>query len=180
VADGARGLDGLFLVKQVAQCRARQHVLDSILRALEEAAQGTAAGVLAIRFVHSASLKNDFALDRLDDFKNGNIRGTFEQRKPAVGTANGTDQPSLCQVLEYLGQETPGDAFLAADLIDHSVLARVAAGQVHQAQNSIFACACNLHRATCLKNIGRPAQYVNLSFAFKTRHHSRDQAFLVG
>jgi len=164
VAAGASGFDGFLLLEQVAQRRAGQHFLDSVLRALEEAAKGATACVFAIRFVHSASLKNDFAFDGLDDLENGDFGGTFEQRKSAVRTANGADQACPGEVLEYFGEETLGDAFLAADLIDHGALARVAPGQMHQAQNSIFACACNLHRATSLENIGRGARYVNPPF----------------
>jgi hypothetical protein len=150
VAAGARRFKGFLLLNQITQGGMSQHIFNAVLRALKQAAKGAASRVLAIRFVHSATLKNDFAFNGLDDFENGDFIGTFEQRKAAVRTADGMDKPRFGEVLENFGEETFWDALLSADFVNHGAPARTAASQVHQAQNSIFACACNLHGANLL------------------------------
>jgi hypothetical protein len=141
-------MEGLLLKEQVAQGGLGEDVLDAVLGALEEAAKRAATGVFAIRLVHPASLKDDFSFDRLDNLQDGNIVRVLEEGEPASRTPNGADQPCPSQLLEDLAEEAFRDALLSADDINHGALTRLATGQMHQPQDSIFASARDLHRAT--------------------------------
>jgi hypothetical protein len=130
---------------QISQGGAREGVLEAVLRPLEEAAQGAAADMFASGPVHFAALEDNAAFDGLDDFQDRDVGGIFSQGKPAAGAADGADQPGFGEALEDFGQETFGDALLAADLVEHGALARTEPGQMHQPRDPVFACARNLH-----------------------------------
>ena len=141
----AAGRGHLRTAHQAAQAGAGQRILHAVLRPFKQAADGATADVVADRLGQFATLENDFAFDGFNDLQHGDLRRVAGQGKTAARPPVGTDQAGFGQMLENFGQEAAGNFLHAADLFDHGHFAGSAPGQVHQAQNTIFACAGNLH-----------------------------------
>jgi hypothetical protein len=103
-----------LVADEPAQGCSRQHVLDPVLRLLEQPANGAAADVFTNGMGQFATLKNNFALDGFDDFKDGDLRRLARENEPAAGAAGGAHQARLDEMLKNLGQETARDVFGAA------------------------------------------------------------------
>lgn len=134
-----------LLSGKIGKRGARKNLFQTVLGQFKKPAKDAVVPLVAVRHVTQAPLKGNSTVDRFDDLKDGNLPRRARKDEAATGTPLRAQQPDLGEVLEDLGEEALGNAFVPADRIDHDGGAGGLPGQMEEPEDSVFACARDLH-----------------------------------